>query len=135
MCVRNRTSTVLLVEDEVLIRMFIAELLAEAGFEVIEASDAATALKRLELGAEDVQAVFTDVDMPPGMSGLELAQTVHERWPEIGVVVTSAHHRPRLDEIAGCGAFIPKPYEPEVVVEALQRSLGNAEVSHHSLRV
>ncbi len=103
--------------------MFIAELLAEAGFEVIEACDAATALKRLELGAEDVQAVFTDVDMPPGMNGLELAQTVHERWPEIGVVVTSAHHRPNADAIAGCGAFISKPYEPEVVVEALQQAV------------
>ncbi len=123
MCVRDRTSIVLLVEDEILIRMFIAELLAEAGFDVIEAPDAETALKRLEIGADDVQAVFTDVDMPPGMNGLELARQVQERWPEIGVVVTSAHHRPALGEIAGCNAFIPKPYEPERVVEALQQAL------------
>ena len=126
MCVRNHTSTVLLVEDEFLIRMFIADLLAEAGFEVIEASDAETALKRLEIGADDVHAVFTDVDMPPGINGLELARQVQERWPEIGVIVTSAHHRPALGEIAGCDAFIPKPYEPETVVEALQRSLADA---------
>ncbi len=126
MCVRNRTYTVLLVEDEFLIRMFIAELLAEAGFEVIEASDAQTALKRLEIGADDVQAVFTDVDMPPGMNGLELARQVQERWPEIGVIVTSAHHRPAPHEIAGCEAFIPKPYEPETVVRELQRSLEHA---------
>ena len=126
MCVRNRTFTVLLVEDECIIRMFIADLLAEAGFEVIEASDAQTALKRLEIGADDVQAVFTDVDMPPGMNGLELAQQVQERWPEIGVIVTSAHHRPALHEIAGCNAFIPKPYEPEMVVEALQRTRADA---------
>ncbi len=125
MCVRNRTLTVLLVEDEILIRMFIAELLAEAGFEVIEASDAETALKRLEI-AEDVHAVFTDVDMPPGMNGLELAREVQERWPEIGVIVTSAHHRPAPHEIAGCDAFIPKPYEPETVVKELQRALANA---------
>ncbi len=123
MCVHNRTFTVLLVEDEFIIRTFIADLLAEAGFEVIEASDAETALKRLEISEDDVHAVFTDVDMPPGMNGLELARQVHERWPAIGVIVTSAHHRPDLDEIAGCDAFIPKPYEPETVVEALQRSL------------
>jgi CheY-like chemotaxis protein len=126
MCVRNRTLTVLLVEDEILIRMFIAELLAEAGFEVIEASDAETALKRLEIAEEDVHAVFTDVDMPPGMNGLELAREVQERWPEIGVIVTSAHHRPAPHEIAGCDAFIPKPYEPETVVKELQRALANA---------
>ena len=64
--------------------------------------------------------------MPPGMTGLELAREVHERWPEIGVIITSAHHRPAPDEIAGCDAFIPKPYEPEVVVAALQRSLAGA---------
>ena len=60
MCVRNPTCTVLLVEDEVLIRMSIADLLAEAGFEVIEAPDAETALKRLEIAEDDVQAVFTE---------------------------------------------------------------------------
>ena len=126
MCVRNRTYTVLLVEDEFLIRMFIADLPSEAGFEVIEASDAETALKRLEISEGDVHAVFTDVDMPPGMNGLELARKVQERWPEIGVIVTSAHHRPAPDEIAGCEAFIPKPYEPETVVRELQRSLEHA---------
>jgi CheY-like chemotaxis protein len=117
---------VLLVEDEFLIRMFIADLLSEAGFEVIEASDAETTLNRLEISEGDVHAVFTDVDMPPGMNGLELARQVQERWPEIGVIVTSAHHRPAPDEIAGCEAFIPKPYEPETVVRELQRSLEHA---------
>lgn len=122
MCVRDRTFTVLLVEDECVIRMFVADFLLEAGFEVIEAPDAATALNWLEGAGEEVLAVITDVDMPPGMNGLELAHEVRQRWPSIGVIVTSACHRPEIDEISGCEAFIPKPCEPEAIVEALQRS-------------
>jgi CheY-like chemotaxis protein len=56
------------------------------------------------------------------MDGLELAHEVRQRWSKIGVIVTSACHRSEVDEIAGCEAFIPKPCEPEVFIEALQRS-------------
>jgi CheY-like chemotaxis protein len=74
--------TVLLVEDEALVRLLMADILEDAGFRVIEAANAGAALNWLEAG-EDVQVLFTDVHMPPGIDGLELARGVHERWPEI----------------------------------------------------
>src|SRR5918993_517405 len=82
MSVRNRTVTVLLVEDETLVRLLMADILEDAGFRVIEAANAVAALNWLE-GGEDVQVLFTDVHMPPGIDGLELARLVHERWPEV----------------------------------------------------
>ena len=69
MSVRNRTVTVLLVEDEILVRRLMADILEDAGFRVIEAANAWAALNWLEAG-EDVQVLFTDVHMPPGVDGL-----------------------------------------------------------------
>jgi len=71
-----------LVEDETLVRRLTADILEDAGFRVIEAANASAALNWLDTG-EDVQVLFTDVHMPPGIDGLELARRVHERWPEI----------------------------------------------------
>ena len=84
---------VLLVEDQPLVRMLAADILEEAGFEVTEAATAPEALNHLER-SDDVRVVFTDVDMPGGMNGLELARIVHARWPHIALVVTSGVCRP-----------------------------------------
>jgi CheY-like chemotaxis protein len=125
MFVRNRTVTVLLVEDEVLVRMLMRDILEDAGFHVIEAANAWVALNWLEAG-EDVQVLFTDVHMPPGIDGLELARRVHERWPDVGLVITSGLARPRGDEIAGQGTFIAKPCRPEWVVQAIEQAATGA---------
>jgi two-component system, response regulator PdtaR len=128
MSVRNRTVTVLLVEDEVLVRGFLADLLEDAGFRVIEAANAWVALKCLEAG-EHVQVLFTDVHMPPGIDGLELAYRVHARWPEIGLVITSGLARPGVEEIADHGIFVPKPCRPEAVVQAVEQAATGAASS------
>ena len=112
--------TVLVVDDEAFVRMLVADVLDEAGYEVIEAADARTALKRLEL-AGDVQVLFTDINMPPGMNGLELAEQVHQRWPGIGLVVSSGYERPSDEQIADGGIFVPKPFRPEDIVRAVQK--------------
>jgi CheY-like chemotaxis protein len=111
---------VLVVDDEVFVRMLVADVLDEAGFEVIEAANAQAALKRLEL-AQDVRVLFTDINMPPGMDGLELARRVHAQWPQIGLVVTSGYERPSNDQIADGGLFLPKPFRPETVISAVQQ--------------
>ena len=111
---------VLVVDDEVFVRMLVADVLDEAGFEVIEAANAQVALKRLEI-ADDVQVLFTDINMPPGMNGLELAQQVHERWPQVGLVVASGYERPMSDQIADGGIFIPKPFRPEDIIGAVKK--------------
>ncbi len=115
---------VLVVDDEPFVRMLVADVLDEAGFEVVEAPNAQVALKRLEL-APDVQVLFTDINMPPGMNGLELAEQVahrwpNHRWPKIGLVVSSGYERPCDDQIADGGVFVPKPFRPEDVVRAVQ---------------
>ncbi len=114
------TGKVLVVDDEVFVRMLVADVLDEAGFEVIEAPDAQTALTQLE-HTEGVRVLFTDINMPPGMNGLELAQQVHERWPRIGLVIASGYERPAREQIADGGIFVPKPFRPEDIVRAVQK--------------
>ncbi len=120
MAQQTGTGKVLVVDDEPFVRMLVADVLDEAGFEVIEAPNAQVALKRLEL-AGDVRVLFTDINMPPGMNGLELAEQVAHRWPKIGLVVSSGFERPSDDQIADGGVFVPKPFRPEDITGAVHR--------------
>jgi len=79
----DNSTVILLVEDEVLVRMLAADVLSEAGFTVLESTNAEEALTFLE-ARPDVQVLFTDVNMPGALDGLGLAQTVHERSPGVG---------------------------------------------------
>ena len=100
---------VLIVEDEMLLRLIGSDTLADAGFEVLEADNADAAL-RLLAEDRDVQVLFTDIRMPGSMDGLELARIVHERWPTIKILLTSGDTWPGRDEIPDDGRFIAKPY-------------------------
>jgi CheY-like chemotaxis protein len=73
---------VLVVEDETLIRLDIADCLAEAGFDTLEAANADQAIRTLE-NRPDIRLILTDVNMPGKMIGLELAALVRLRWPPI----------------------------------------------------
>lgn len=124
---------VLVVEDEPLVRMLAVDILEDEGFEVVEASTAAAALALLEKRS-DVTALFTDIDMPGGMNGLELATVVHDRWPQVALVVTSGVFRPAADKLPDDGVFIQKPYATSapvrVIRELIRRKLeGSAGLS------
>ena len=114
-----KRSVVLLVEDEVLVRLFGADILKAAGFEVIEAANADEALQTLE-ARDDVQVLFTNVHMPGSLDGLALARCVHERWPDIELLIASGRSRVDPDEIPDNGRFVSKPYEPGRVVQQLR---------------
>ena len=86
-------STILLVEDEPLIRLFISDLLEDIGFKVVEAANGAEALEILESGLE-VNVLLTDVDMPVGCNGFELAHRVHLSWPETEILIMSGRQWP-----------------------------------------
>jgi CheY-like chemotaxis protein len=116
--------TVLVVEDEPLIRICAAHCLADAGFEVIEAADAAEAMEALE-ARNDVALVFTDVNMPGQLDGLELAWEVSRRRPEIPVIVTSGKATPREDQIPWGSRFLAKPYVPEGLPKIVTLALAN----------
>jgi CheY-like chemotaxis protein len=87
------SKAILVVEDEALIRLWATDLLEENGFSVLEAKDADAALKILE-SRPDVKLLFTDVQMPGSLNGMELAREVHARWPHILLVITSGRERP-----------------------------------------
>lgn len=110
----NRT-TILVVEDEALIRMVSADILSEAGFHVLEAENAAEAIAIME-AADHVELVFTDIRMPGRMDGLELATFVHAHWPDVRLLVTSGHVVLSNDEIPDGGRFVNKPYNLQRLV-------------------
>ena len=112
----NLTS-ILVVEDEALLLFTIADDLRDAGFQVYEATNAKAALAILETTAIDV--LFTDVDMPGQMDGLELALMVRERWAGTRIVITSGHVNLKDKDLPDGGAFLSKPYSPAAVVAAI----------------
>jgi CheY-like chemotaxis protein len=106
--------TVLIVEDEPMVRMLAVDYLERAGFAVLEAGCASDALKTLA-GHHEVEVLFSDINMP-GMDGMELAQRVHETSPQVRVILTSGREAPSRS-IPGDGVFLPKPYfESEVTL-------------------
>lgn len=112
---------VLVVEDEILVRLTAAAGLEDAGFTVIEADDAAQAIEILN-SRDGICAVFTDVNMPGSLDGVDLAQLVHDRWPDVRILVTTGG----ADLSGGLpdGAeFVPKPYHAEQVAARLRRSI------------
>jgi len=114
---------VLLVEDEPLVRIVNLEILHEAGFRVIDANDADEAFEILKRRS-GIKAVLTDVDMPGSMNGLEFARLVAQGWPEVAVLVTSGKVQPSPQDLPPRSAFLPKPYMPGDLIEALQRVSG-----------
>ena len=102
-------SVVLVVEDEPQVRMTAADELDEAGFQVLEATNADEALKVLEARSDEVQVLFTDVHMPGSMD-MALAEQVSQRWPNVLLLISSGYARPHSDEIPDHGHFVPKPY-------------------------
>ena len=88
-------------------------MFADAGYRVLEAGDADEALRLFEANS-DIRLLFTDVSMPGSMSGSDLARHVAERWPSVGIIVTSG--RPRPDKLPLSMRFHDKPYEPMAVL-------------------
>ena len=107
---------VLLVEDEPTVRMIAFDGLEDAGFDVVEAANAEEAMTILT-NRSDVGVLFTDVDMPGDLNGLDLADLVHGRWPAIRLVVTSGRSLTRA--MPAAGRFIGKPYTMRAMTELM----------------
>jgi CheY-like chemotaxis protein len=99
---------VLVVEDEPLLRMAAVEMVEEAGYVAIEAADAFEAVRVLEQ-RDDIRIVFTDIDMPGGMSGVLLAAAIRDRWPPIDIIMTSGAVIPAASMMPERGVFLAKP--------------------------
>ena len=110
--------SVLVVEDEALIRMAIADFLKDHGFDVLEAGNSIEAIDLL-VAHPEIQVMFTDIDMPGGIDGLKLAAAVRDRWPPIAIIVTSGHRFVNVEDLPVEAQFFPKPYSPDHVARAL----------------
>jgi CheY-like chemotaxis protein len=113
---------VLLVEDEFLISEWIAESLSEQGFAVQTVANAADALGHL--ASDQVDVLFTDINLPGGMDGAALARRARELLPNLPVVYASARATMLSPEARVPGAIVvPKPYEPALVGRLLTAAL------------
>ena len=111
---------VLVVEDEPMQRMMMADMLYGAGFWSVEAADAHQALHMLETRG-DIRIVFADIRLPYGFDGLELAEIVRKRWPDIEIALTSGSIDAANAALPDRAVFFQKPYRSQDVVPILQR--------------
>jgi CheY-like chemotaxis protein len=105
---------VIVVDDDVFERMGASYMFSDAGYRVLEADSADEALQILETST-GVRLLFTDVSMPGSMSGADLAHRVAERWPAIGIILTSGRPEPKPLPLGA--QFHAKPYQPTNVLQ------------------
>jgi CheY-like chemotaxis protein len=111
---------VLVVEDDVLVSELAAGMLNELGFEAVVTHSAKEALERLS-GERRPTLIFTDVVMPGGISGIELAHKVRDRFPELPILLTTGYS----EQVTGSHGFpvLQKPYEMDTLASALSNLL------------
>jgi len=116
---------VLVVEDEMVLRMRAVDIVQDAGFVPIEAVSADEALKILE-SRDDIALLFTDIQMPGTMDGLALAHATHNRWPHIKIILVSGQIAVTDADKPDNSRFFPKPIEILKMVLELQAMVGKS---------
>jgi CheY-like chemotaxis protein len=114
-------TTILVVEDDPVLRLDAAMIFHEAGLDVVEMNSADDALAYTWEQSSHVAAIFTDMQMPGHSDGLHLAETVSRHWPHIFVLVTSGLVQPV--DLPKNVTFIPKPWLPLEVLTAVQNAV------------
>ena len=118
-------AVVLVVEDEMLLRMRAVDMVEDAGFASVEAVDADEAVAILE-ARSDIALLFTDIQMPGSMDGLKLAHAVRERWPPIKIILVSGQLRLANADIPADSRFFGKPLEAEEMIAEMRNLIGQA---------
>ena len=122
MCPTPKQPKVLLLEDAHWSASIIA-LLTRAEFEVIQAQDVDEAWATLDT-RDDVDVLLADIDIPSPVGGVELGRYVHDRWPRLGLVLTSGQVRHlRPDEIPGDGCFLPHPIPADTLLDEVRSAV------------
>lgn len=115
--------TILVVEDEVLIRIAVADFLRECGYRVVEAASGEEAQKVLR-ASQPVEVLFSDIDLGEGIDGFELARWTREFYPGVRILLTSGVTRMAREAIHLCdGPFLDKPYSHNTLGEQIKRLL------------
>jgi len=118
----SQQPVVLIVDDEMLVRLCAIEAIESAGFEVIEAADADKAIGILEQRS-DIRLIFTDIHMPGSMDGIKLAHFVKGRWPPIKIIATSGDAKITESDLPEGSRFLPKPYATADITGAIDHFL------------
>lgn len=114
----STVASVLVVEDEPLVREYVADILDQSGFQVLAAGTGEEALTRIAEG--DICAVVSDVAMPGSIDGFELARRVREVWPRTGVVLVSGVLEPQRMHLPGGVRFVPKPVKASTLLRLVR---------------
>ena len=114
---------VLVVEDEMVLRMRAVDIVEDAGFVPVEAISADQALKILE-SRDDISLLFTDIQMPGSMDGLKLAHATHTRWPHIKIILVSGQIAVTDEDKPEDSKFFPKPLEIQQMILEIQEMVG-----------
>src|SRR3954453_1444131 len=114
---------VLVVEDEMILRMRAVDIVEDAGFCPVQAVNADEAIAILE-SRSDISLLFSDILMPGTMDGLKLAHAVHDRWPAIKIVLVSGQVKPAENETPADSPFFPKPLAVDEMISQLQTMIG-----------
>lgn len=117
-------AVVLVVEDEMLLRMRAVDMVEDAGYTSVQAVDADEAVTILE-SRSDIALLLTDIQMPGSMDGLRLAHAVHERWPPIKIILVSGQLKLADIEIPANSRFFGKPLEANIMIAQMQSMIGH----------
>src|SRR5712671_4570505 len=116
-------TNVLVVEDEMVLRMRAVDIVEDAGFTAVEAVNADEALAILE-SRSDISLLFSDIQMPGSMDGLKLAYAVHDRWPSIKIILVSGQVKLTDADKPANSRFFGKPLEVKQMISELQEMMG-----------
>jgi CheY-like chemotaxis protein len=118
-------AVVLIVEDDMMLRIRAVDMVEDAGYTPLEALDAAEAVAILE-SRSDVSLMCTDIQMPGQMDGLGLAHAVHERWPKIRIIVVSGKLKLKDLDLPLDSRFLGKPLDAAEVIAEMRDMIGHA---------
>jgi two-component sensor histidine kinase/DNA-binding NarL/FixJ family response regulator len=116
-------TNVLVVEDEMVLRMRAVDIVEDAGFTAVEAVSADEALSILESRA-DISLLLSDIQMPGTIDGLKLAHAVHDRWPSIKIILVSGQMKPSAADQPSNSRFFGKPLDVKQIIAELQDMVG-----------
>ncbi len=126
---RLSPATVLIVENEALVRAELAYIVSQAGLLVLEASDADEAIRLLDSHPE-IEVMVTDIRMPGSMDGIRLAHHVRDRWPPVKIIIASGRLETELSELPAGSDFIAKPFSREAIDAAVRRMAELSSARH-----
>jgi len=123
------SETVLVVEDDATVRLIAVSMLENLGYKVIEASNGETALAELENNDNGIDLLFSDIVMPGGISGIELAGKVRSTHPTLAILLTTGYSPEEVNPVAKTGKnwpLIPKPYSKDILAREIRTVLKSA---------